>query len=321
MRGHQGETHLFRYILRRVLIILPLLLAVSFIVFFIIASDPEVTVRVMLGIDATDEAVTETMKELGLDRPFLARYFDYITDVVRGDFGVSYRSKVPVADQIVKKLPITLRLSSLGLLLAVAVGVPIGVVSAIKRNSFADHFSKVLALILASIPSFWLALMMVLLFSVRLRLLPSMGFDKPVQWILPMISTASLTLATIIRMTSGTMTEVIRQDYIRTAKAKGAAPLDVIVRHILKNSWLPIITTIGIYFGILMGGTIIIEQIFSIPGIGLLILQGVVTRDTPVVMGGVLVLAVATTLINLIIDIAYTLIDPRVKAEFLKVKK
>jgi peptide/nickel transport system permease protein len=241
---------------------------------------------------------------------------EYVENALRGDFGTSYRSNTPVVKDILLRFPTTFKLAVLGILFAVLVGVPIGAVSALRQYSILDNVSMVSAMLLASIPTFWLGLMLILLFAVKLGWFPATGAGSFIHYVLPAITVSTATMATLIRMTRSTMLEVIRQDYVRTARAKGTPERDIIMKHVLKNSLLPIITVIGINFGALLGGTIVVESVFAIPGLGTLILDAINMKDTPVIMAGVILLAILFSLINLIVDLLYAFVDPRVRSTF-----
>ena len=255
------------YIGKRLLIMIPVVLAIIFLVFTIVNTSPETTARLMLGIDADQESIRQMTHDLGLDKSFLRRFAEYVVNMCKGDFGTSNRNGTPVFDDIFARFPTTFKLAVFGILLAVFAGIPIGIISAIKQYSIIDNVSIVSALLLASLPTFWLGLMLMLLFSVKLGWMPATGSDTLKHFILPAITVSTATMAMLIRMTRSTMLELIRQDYVRTARAKGAPEKDVIFKHILRNSLLPIITIIGISFGTLLGGTIIVESVFSLPGI------------------------------------------------------
>ena len=307
-----------KYILRRILLMVPVILGVSIIIFTIMSfasGDPTVLI---LGEGASEEAVAELRDELGLDDPLPVQYFNYIKDALQGDLGRSYQNNQPVAEEIALRFPDTLRLTIIGTLLSILIGVPVGVVSAVKQYSWMDNCSTLLALVFTAMPSFWLGLMLILAFSVRLDLLPATGFDTWQCYILPSITLAAASMATLIRMTRSTMLEVIRQDYIRTAKAKGGSEFHVIMRHAIRNAMLPVVTSIGLNFGRQLGGAIVIETVFNIQGIGMIMINGISSRDRPMVMAAVMLAAIMASLVNLLVDVLYTFIDPRIKGQFAK---
>jgi peptide/nickel transport system permease protein len=279
---------------------------------------PGDAVDMMLPADATEEARVQLRQELGLDKPFLQRYINFIMNAVRGDFGRSYRTGRPVFQEIWHRYPATVKLAFSSIILATIIGVPIGVLSAVKQYSLLDNISSFAAMFLASIPAFWLGLMMILLFSLKLDLLPSHGLDNWTSYILPTVSIALPSSARILRLTRSAMLETIRQDYIRTARAKGASERIVIFKHALKNALLPIITMIGVQFSILIGGTVVAETVYSLPGLGSLVVTSIRSKDTPQIMGAIILISTLSCTIVLIVDILYSLIDPRIKARYAK---
>ena len=305
-----------RYIIRRVLFLIPTLLLVSFLVFAIIQAAPGDPAQLALGEGATAEAVELKRTELGLDQSFLIQYANWLKKVVfHLDFGNSYRSNISVAYQIQNYFPYTLKLAGLAVLVGVVIGVPIGIAASVNQYSVFDNIVMSFAMIGMSVPAFVLALVMILLFSVKLEWLPPSGFSTVQQMILPVVALGMQPIAICARMTRSSMLEVIRQDYIRTIRAKGQTEIRVI-GHALKNAVLPILTTVGLQFGALIGGAFVTETIFLIPGLGRLLVTAVTNRDYPLVLGGVVVVATVVALTNLLIDIAYAFVDPRVRAEF-----
>ncbi len=312
---------MLKYIGKRLILMLPVILGISFILFTIMDLTPGDPARMILGEYASQEEVDALREEMGLNENFFVRYGKYVADAVTGDFGTSYRSSTPVVEEIAARFPATLQIAVLAMFLAVLIGIPVGIISAVKQYSFADILSTVIALAFTSIPAFWLGLLLILLFSVRLRLLPAVGSDTWKHMLMPAVSLAAAQMATIIRMTRSTMLEVIRQDYIRTAKAKGAPQRRIIFHHAIKNALLPVITTVGLSMGNLLGGALIIENVFGISGLGTLMVNSVKSKDTPMLIGSVMFAAVIAGLVNLIVDVLYTYIDPRIKAQFVKKKK
>lgn len=306
-----------RYILRRVLMMIPVLLGVTFIVFSIMNITPGDVASLILGPEAPLEAKQQLTIELGLDKPFLQRYVTYIVNALQGDFGRSYRTNRPVFEEVFSRFPTTLKLAILGIVTAAIFGVTIGVLSAVKQYSILDMVSTVFAMFMAVVPVFWLGLMMILLFSLKLRWLPSNGIGSPAHYIMPTISLAVPAAAEIMRLTRSTMLETIRQDYIRTARAKGAKEGTVIFKHALRNALLPVITATGISFGMLLGGTVIAEAVYVIPGLGTLIINAIRTKDIPQVMASILWLSLVFCIIMLIVDLLYAFIDPRIKAKYI----
>jgi peptide/nickel transport system permease protein len=294
--------------------LLPVLIGVSFIVFSLLYITPGDPVKMMLGEQADAQTIESMRDELGLNDPFLVQYFNYLKKIAfQGDIGTSYSTKRPVMTEILEVFPNTVKLSVVATLLAVVIGILFGIISAIKQYSFIDSIITVFALIGISMPMFWVGLLMILLFSVKLGWLPPSGFNTWQSMIMPAVALGAQSIAVITRMTRSSMLEVIRQDYIRTVRAKGQNENIIIFRHALKNALIPIITVIGLQFGFLLGGAIITESVFSIPGLGRLMIDSIKTRDFPVVQGVVLFIAVTFSLINLIVDLLYSYVDPRIR--------
>ena len=309
---------MIRYIIRRLLMMIPVILGISFIIFAIMDLTPGDPARMVLGEGATQEAVARKREEMGLDDPFLIRYGRFVTDALRGEFPDSYVTNEPVNQEVLTRFPTTLKLAFLGISLSVIVGVSVGIISAVRQYSILDSVSMIAALLLTSIPAFWMGLMLILVFSLKWDLLPATGIDTWKHFILPAVAVAINTMASLIRLTRSSMLEVIRADYIRTARAKGATEFQVVFRHALRNALLPVVTQIGINFGLQLGGAIVIEQVFAIPGLGTLMINSVRSKDTPMVMMSITFVAVAAGLVNLAVDILYTFIDPRVKSSYVK---
>lgn len=306
-----------KYILRRFVLLIPVLLGVTFIVFTLMFITPGDPARLSLGESASEEAVQELREEMGLNDPYLIQYGNYIKKlVVNQDIGKSYITKRPVLQELTAAFPATLKLAGLSVLFAVLIGVPIGILSAVKQYSWFDSFTMILALIGISMPVFWLGLLLIILFSVNLGWLPSSGFSSFKYMILPAVSLGAQSVAIITRMTRSSMLEVIRQDYIRTARAKGQIERIVILKHALGNALIPIITITGLQFGGLLGGAVLTETIFSIPGIGRLMVESIKMRDYPVVQGGVLFIAIMFSIVNLLVDLLYAYVDPRIRSQY-----
>ena len=309
---------MLRYIWKRLLLMIPVIVGLSFILFCIMELTPGDPARAILGEYATAEEVAQLRTEMGLDDPFFVRYGRYMYNAVRGDFGTSYRTEVPCAEEIADRFPSTLRIAFFAMLIAVAAGIPVGIISAVKQYSAIDMSSMVSALLFTSIPPFWLGLLMILIFSVKLHILPAVGSQTWKHFIMPAVAMAAAQMATLVRMTRSTMLEVIRQDYIRTAKAKGADSPRVIFIHSLQNALLPVVTAVGISFSNLLGGALIIENVFGISGLGTLMVESVTSKDAPMLISSVLFAAVVGGFVNLGVDLLYTFIDPRVKSQYLK---
>ena len=313
---------MIRYILKRLLMMIPVLFGVAFVIFTMLYFTPGDPAVQILGAGATPEAIAALREELGLNAPFVVRFFNYIKDLVwYGDLGISYSTNRPVIDEILSRFPTTLELAALSVLIATLIGVFCGIIAAVRQYSIFDNVATVVSLIGASMPNFWQGIMMILLFSVYLGWLPASGFDSPICWIMPAMTIGTSTAASIMRMTRSSMLEVIRKDYIRTARAKGQSEFVVIFHHALKNAMIPVLTTIGLSFGRMMGGAVLTESIFAIPGLGSLIVNAIKARDYPVVQGGVLFIAFVFGFVNLFVDILYAFCDPRIKAMYGSGKK
>ena len=296
---------------------LPLLLVgISLVSFMLLNFAPGDAAEITLlrqngGISPSPQDVVSMRQELGLDAPLPVRYVRWAADALRGDLGESYRSGSSIAGEIARRLPATLLLASVSMAMAVAVGLPLGVLAALKRGSWLDTASRLLALVGAAVPSYVMALLLMLLFAVKLGWLPAIGYGSPKNLILPAVALSFGVMAQLMRLTRATMLEALNQDYIRTARAKGLGERVVTWRHALRNALLPVITVMGTSVGHLLGGAVIVEIIFGWPGIGQFVIVGISQRDYPVVQGFVLYLAVIFLLVNLAIDVLYRWLDPR----------
>lgn len=306
-------------IVRRLFQLVLLLFGISFLVFMSMHLAPGDPATIIGGPTATESDLEAIREELGLNRPVLTQYVDYIAGVVQGDLGYSFQNNQSVSSAIVTRFPQTFNLAIASMIVAIFIGVPAGIISATKQNSWFDVSSTTVALAGISIPNFWLGAMLILIFSVQLQWLPVGGLSAPFwtiegmkQLILPAITLGTASAAMIARMSRSTMLEVIRADYIRTARAKGVRNRAVTWVHALRNAMIPVITVIGLNFGFLLGGTIITEQVFAINGVGRLMIDAIAARDFPVVQGTVLLVATLFVVVNLIVDIVYALIDPRI---------
>ncbi len=307
---------MLRYVTKRVLVTIPVLLGVTLIIFTMMYFTHGDPARLILGDTATDAEVEALREEMGLNDSFIERYIAYLKGLFVGDLGTSYITGLPVSAEIAARLPVTAKIALLSCLFAIIVGIPVGILSAVKQYSFIDNLTRVLALLGLTMPNFWLALMLVLLFSVKLGWLPASGLYGPLYYIMPIISISAVSVATITRMTRSSMLEVIRQDYIRTARAKGLSEGTVIFKHALKNALIPIITVIGIQFASGLGGAVVNEQVFAIPGVGKMMVDAIKARNYPMVQGGVLVLALMFSILNLLIDLLYAFVDPRIRSQY-----
>ncbi|MCC7367398.1 MAG: ABC transporter permease [Chloroflexi bacterium] len=269
----------------------------------------------LLPLDASQEDRDRFRAAMGLDRPLLVQYVDFVVKAVQGDFGNSLRFQQPAMGLVVERLPATLALAVTALAMALAVGVPAGLIAGVKRNSLFDRVAMVLALAGQCVPAFWLGLMLILLFSVGLRLLPVSGGGTVAHLILPGLTLSCYTMALVARLLRSNMLDVMNADYVRTARAKGLAERAIVVRHALKNAAIPVVTVVGLSAGYLLGGAVIVEQVFAYPGLGRLVYQSISNRDVAVVQAFVVLISLVVLAINLTVDLAYTLLDPRVRYE------
>jgi peptide/nickel transport system permease protein len=311
------------YIIRRILLLIPVLFGVSLIVFMVMHLSPGDPAVVMLGPTASEEDVQQIRRQLGLDQPLYVQYGRWVANVAQGDFGRSITMRRAVLPEILTRFKATMILTSASLIISTILGVCIGVVSAVKQYSWFDRGSMIMALMGVSMPVFWLGIMLMVVFSLRLGWLPAGGMysaggdgsliDLLRHLILPAFTLAAASVALVARITRSMMLEVIRQDYIRTARAKGLSETATITRHALKNALIPVVTVLGLQTGYLLGGAILTETVFSWPGLGLLMVQSITARDFPVVQGGVLLIALTFVLVNLLVDIMYAYLDPRIR--------
>jgi peptide/nickel transport system permease protein len=312
-----------RYVLSRLVQIAPVVFGVLVAVFIMLKLTPGDPATAILGVQASPDEVARLRHAMGLDRPWHVQFGLWFANVLRGDLGVSYISKKPVAEMILTRLPVTLELSFWALLIAVLIGIPAGIFSAARRYSPADYMITSFALFGVSMPSFWFAILLILLFSLYLGWLPASGY---LPWsrgvvphlkslVMPSLALGLFLTGALVRFSRASMIETLVQDYIRTARAKGIAPRLVLLRHALKNALIPTVTVLGIQFGALLGGAVIIEQIYAFPGVGAMLLVAVNQRDFPVVQGVTLVIAVAFTMTNLLVDVLYTWLNPRIRLE------
>ena len=306
---------MLKYTIRRLLQTIPLLIAISFAAFIMMHLVPGDPVRNMMGIEASKEAVEAERERLGLNDPLLVQYGRFLGGVLQGDLGTSIFTKQSVTDEILKKYPATIKLALGGTIFASVVGILAGIASAVKRNKLTDNIIMVLSLISVSTPSFFLALVLMLFFSLQLGWLPSMGLRTPLHYVLPIITLGMQSVGTIARTTRSSMLEVLGQDYIRTSRSRGIPERVIIYSHAFKNTIIPVLTIVGLRFGGLLAGSMLVETVFSIPGIGRYLVDAVLERDYPVVQSTVLVLACTFVLVNLIVDLLYAVADPKIRYE------
>ena len=334
---------MIKYILKRLLSLLPVLIGITLLVFTLLHLIPGDPAVVLLGERATPEQIESLRQQIGLKQPLPIQYFNFLFNVIRFDFGKSIISGIPIIDEIRTRWPATFELAVAAMIIALILGIPAGIFAAVRKNSWVDNLLMSSSLIGVSLPVYWLGLLLIYLFAVNLQILPpsgrisvDVGFNfQPItgfyvldsllrldiktlqdvlsHLILPAITLGTIPLAIIARITRSAMLEVLSQDYIRTARAKGGPEYFVILKHALKNAFLPISTTVGLQFGTLLGGAILTETIFSWPGIGSWIYEGILARDYPVVQGGVIFVSITFVLINLLVDLSYTFLDPRIQ--------
>jgi peptide/nickel transport system permease protein len=309
---------MYRYVIKRILMLIPVLLGVTFVVFLIMSLAPGDPATLILGAEASAEDIMAKREELGLNDPLPLQYFNYVKDILRGDFGTSYKTGLGVSYMIMARFPNTFILAIVGITIALIIGVTAGIISAKKQYSVIDNITMVGALIGVSMPSFWLGLLLVLLFAVKLHWLPSSGMGEGLvpllkSLILPGISLGIITASVLARMTRSAMLEVIRQDYIDLARSKGISEKIITFRHMLRNALIPIVTTVGLQFGELLGGAVLIETVFAWPGLGRYMVESIKSRDIPAVLGVVVFMAMTFSIVNLLVDILYSYIDPRIK--------
>ncbi|WP_243090612.1 ABC transporter permease [Thermus neutrinimicus] len=334
---------MWNYVLRRLLGLVPVLFGITLLVFLFLQLIPGDPAQAILGERGTPEQLAALREKLGLNKPLYVQYLTFVKNILTGDLGTSAVSTIPVAEELKRRWPATFELALAATLVAVVLGIPVGILAAVRKNSLVDTLSMSLSLVGVSMPVFWLGLLLVYLFAVNLHWLPTGGrlstdlaidfrpisgflildgilalkpqvlADALRHLILPALTLGTIPLAILTRITRSAMLEVLSQDYVRTARAKGLGERQVILKHALKNALLPVVTIVGLQFGTLLGGAILTETIFSWPGIGSYIYEGILNRDYPVVQAGVLVVATVFVLVNLLVDLSYALLDPRIQ--------
>ncbi|MBE5800275.1 MAG: ABC transporter permease [Clostridiales bacterium] len=307
---------MLKFIGKRVLMLIPVLIGVSLIVFTLMQLSPGDPAMIILGAQAAPEDIAILREEMGLNDPLVVQFFRFLLGMFKLDFGTSYKDGMPVLSKLLEALPYTAQLTFSAVLLALIVGIPAGIISATKQYSIFDRVATVAALIGFSTPNFWLSIMLILVFSVNLQWLPVSGTGSILHLVLPSIALGLQSAAVFTRMTRSSMLEVLNMDYIRTARAKGLSERVVILKHALKNALIPVITVVGLQIGLLFGGAILTETVFAWPGVGRLMIDSIRAKDTPVVQGGVIFTASIFVFINLLVDILYAYVDPRVKAQY-----
>lgn len=312
MFNYHKYEKLFKYFLRRIFHTILILIVVSLLVFMAMTFAPGNPAEIILGQDATPENIVILEKEMGLDLPLLVQYLNFLKGLITADFGKSFRTRRLVIDEISRSFPISLTLASIAIAISSVIGITIGVISAVKRGTVLDDVIRISVLAGVSVPIFWLGLVLIYIFSIQFKIFPATGWGTFKQMVLPCLTLATFPLALFVRFTRSSMLEVIRQDYIRTALAKGLPYKTVIYRHALKNALIPVITLIGLQFAALIGGSVMTETVFNIPGLGRLLISSIFSRDYPVVRTCVVLVAIFFTSINLLIDMLYNFIDPRI---------
>ena len=307
---------MIKYVIKRILQMIPILIGVSLLVFFMLSFSPGDPARLALGMNAKPEQIEAFNRENGLDQPVVVQYVNYMKKLVTGDLGTSYTTKQSVASMIAVRLPATCILAFGSLLFTYLVSIPLGILLAVKQNTWFDDLYRVVALLASSMPAFWLGMLLILLFAVNLNILPSNGFSTPMHWILPLLCSCFGTWASSSRYIRSMVLDTIRQDYIRTARAKGTPEKQVLFRHAFKNAMLPLITSIGFSIGNFFGGSIVLEQVFGINAMGRMMLAALREKDIPTVMAGVIITAVMIALGNLIADLLYGVVDPRIRSMY-----
>lgn len=307
-----------RYLLNRLLLMIPVILITSFLIYSAMnmtGGDPVLA----LAPDNASEAQIEIIREeLGLNDPFVIRYFKYMGGMLKGDLGTSYVTKKDVFETYIQRLPATMQLACASVFVSVLIAIPLGIYTAIRQNTWKDNLGMVFALFGVSMPNFWLGLMLMLLFSLKLGWLPSSGRNGPLSLILPAVTVGMGLAALITRTTRSSMLDVLRQDYMRTARAKGADEKRVILRHGLKNALIPIITVVGMQLSNVLTGSVLAETVFAWPGVGRLIFDSISKRDTPTVTGAIIMSCVLMSIVNVLVDVVYAFFDPRIKAQYIK---
>lgn len=308
---------MWKYILKRLLMMVFVVLGVAIVIFSIMYFVPGNPARIILGSNASQEDVDALYHSMGLDQPFMQQLLNYLSDVfLHGDLGTSYQSKLPVISEILERFPRTLIIAAVSIVITAIVGIPLGIVAATHQGTWVDYVVIVISMLGLSLPGFWLALMMVNLFSVQLQILPAYGVGGWEYYVMPVISNSIIGIAMIGRQCRVDILEVIRSDYVTTARAKGVSARNTTYKHVMPNALIPLITSLGSTFASSLGGTVVTESIFVIPGIGLYMTNAILNLDYPAVRGGVVVLAIAFSFVILVVDLIYAYVDPRIKAEY-----
>jgi len=304
---------MFKYIVQRLIVAIPTLIGVAIVVFLMLRMLPGDPARTIAGVLASEQDVERIRVQLGLDQPVWVQFVDFITRLARLDLGQSARTSQPVLSEILARLPYTVELAVTAIILATAIGILAGVVAATHHNTRIDYLVSAASLFGVSMPVYWLGLMLIVVFAINLRWLPAAGADQPACFILPSFTLASFVVGLITRMTRSSMLEVLSQDYVQTARAKGLHEQRVRYVHALRNALLPVVTVVGLQFGTLLGGAVLTETVFGWPGIGQLLIDSIFSRDYPLVQGIVLTFSTLFILVNLVVDVVYAFVDPRIR--------
>ena len=312
---------MYRYVIKRLLLMIPVIIGVSFLVFFIMDMAPGDAVDVSAPEGATAEDLEAIRHDLGLDKPVVVRYIDYMAGMLHGDLGVSYISKTDVFQTYVEKLPATIKLSFASILISVILSVPLGIYSATRQGTIQDNISMAFAMIGLAMPHFWLGLLLIIVFSLKLQWFPSGGDQTLSSIVLPAITIGTGLMATLTRTTRSSMLDVLKQEYLRTARAKGIPEKVVVMSHALRNALIPIITIIGTQLAGVLGGSVLTETVFAWPGVGRLIVDSLNMRDTPLVTGSIIMTTILLSFVLLLVDLLYAAVDPRIKAQYTTSKR
>lgn len=302
-----------KYLIRRLLLLFPVMLGVTLVAFIVLNAAPGDVSVVIGGDEATEEALQDIRRMLGLDKPAWQRYFIFVGNVVQGDLGRSFITRQTVVSEITSRIRLTATLAAASIFVGVSLGLALGIIAAVKQHSIIDNLVMVIATMGITMPAFWVGLLLMLLFGVNLGWLPVAGTEGRWWLVLPVATLMGNNMAVIARMTRATLLEVLRQDYIRTAQAKGLASALVLRRHAMKNALIPVVTLIGLQMGGLLTGAVVVESVFALPGIGRLLVNSILVRDMPVVLGLILIFATAFVAANLIVDILYSFLDPKIR--------
>lgn len=311
---------MYKYVVKRLLALIPVIVGVVFIIYLILEMTPGDAVATILGVNYTPQAAEQLREQLGLNRPFIVKFFSYLFSILHGDFGISYITGAPVLQQIGVAFPNTLILVLVSMAFCTIISLPIGIWSAVKPNSWFSNITAALGMVGIALPTFWLGLLLILFFSVELNILPSVGGVTPKGLILPTLTLSASFMAGTMRTARSSMLEELNQDYIRTAKAKGVTSHNIIYDHALSNALLPIITVVGLNVGTQLGGSVLTETVFAYPGMGRVLINGINQKDTPVILGCLVLMAFCIGVCNLAVDVLFAFVDPRIKSQYSKIK-